>query len=53
MKNLTDSAKEKLNRYLSEARASLEKCTSVDADEIEVPVEQDNTVQRVFEERFE
>ena len=35
MKNLTDSAQNRLDSYLSQARASLKTCTSVDADEVE------------------
>ena len=35
MKNLTDSAQNRLDSYLNQARASLKTCTSVDADEVE------------------
>ena len=35
MKNLTDSAQNRLDKYLSEARTSLHTCTSVDADEVQ------------------
>lgn len=35
MKNLTDSAQNRLDKYLSQARTSLHTCTSVDADEVE------------------
>ncbi|MHC4394915.1 MAG: hypothetical protein ACYS1A_04605 [Planctomycetota bacterium] len=35
MKNLTDTAQNRLDKYLSRARASLHTCTGVDADEVE------------------
>jgi len=35
MKNLTDTAHNRLDKYLSQARASLHTCTGVDADEVE------------------
>ena len=35
MKNLTDTAQNRLDKYLSQARASLHTCTGVDADEVE------------------
>ena len=35
MKNLTETAQNRLDKYLSQARASLHTCTGVDADEVE------------------
>jgi len=35
MKNLTDSAQNRLDKYLSQVRTSLHACTSVDADEVQ------------------
>ena len=35
MKNLTDTAQNRLDKYLSQTRASLRTCTGVDADEVE------------------
>jgi hypothetical protein len=35
MKNLTDTAQNRLDKYLSQVRASLHTCTGVDADEVE------------------
>ena len=35
MKNLTDSAQNRLDKYLSQARTSLKGCRSVDADEVQ------------------
>ena len=35
MKSLTDTAQNRLDKYLSRARASLHTCTGVDADEVE------------------
>lgn len=38
MKNLTETAQDRLDKYLSQARASLHTCTGVDADEVECDI---------------